>query len=503
MSKQIIIYHMNDIHARVSTEDENNLAIGWDQISKVINLSLLKNKNVLFFNAGDIIHGQPYINFSNGEYMIQLLNSTHLNALCPGNHEFNYGLDQLLNITKQLKSNILCANIIYKKTKQYAFLPYMIYEMDVNQDDYISENSNTSKKDNLKIGVFGLATPETAYKANPNNVKDLDFINPYEAAQNMINLLSTTCDIIIALTHLGLDKSSEFTDDKLAEHVSGIDLIISGHSHTILEHGLKVNNTLIVQAGSHSQYLGKVIININNKKINNIQASLLNEEQVNQIINTPDTFVSNELNIIHEETNKTLDKVIAYSNWDLSGDRLIVRQKECQLGNLIADSIQYISKADFAVINGGNIRTGLKKGPVTYRDILAVLPFNSVMILIKIPGKIVKQMLEHSVEYVPASFGGFLHCSSNLKFSYNPAAEKYNKISEIYIKNELIDMDKIYTIAITDFMYIAGDAYDMIKGLEKVGECDFSNEIFIKYLNEVKINEESFKLGRINIIKKD
>ena len=289
MSKQIIIYHMNDIHARVSTEDENNLAIGWDQISKVINLSLLKNKNTLFFNAGDIIHGQPYINFSNGEYMIQLLNSTHLNALCPGNHEFNYGLDQLLNITKQLKSNMLCANIIYKKTKQYVFLPYMIYEIDINQDDYISENSNTSEKDNLKIGVFGLATPETAYKANPNNVKDLEFINPYTTAQNMVNLLSTTCDIIIALTHLGLDKSSEFTDNKLAEYVSGIDLIISGHSHTILEHGLKVNNTVIVQAGSHSQYLGKVIINIDNKKINNIQASLLNEEQVNQIINTPDT----------------------------------------------------------------------------------------------------------------------------------------------------------------------------------------------------------------------
>lgn len=488
---------MNDIHARVSTEDENNSAIGWDQISKVINLSLLRNKNVLFFCAGDICHGTPYINFSNGEYMIQLLNSTHLNALCPGNHEFNYGLDQLLNIVKQLKSNILCANIIYKKTKQYAFLPYMIYEIDINQDDYISENSNTSTKDNLKIGIFGLTTPETAYKANPDNVRDLEFINPYIAAQNMVNLLSTTCDIIIALTHLGLDKSSEFTDDKLAEHVSGIDLIIGGHSHTILEHGLKINNTLIVQAGSHSQYLGKVIININNKKINNMQAELLNEEQVNNIINTPDTFMSNELNNIHEETNKILDKVIAYNNWNLSGERTLVRQQECQLGNLIADSIQYISKADFAVINGGNIRTSLKKGPVTYRDILAILPFNSIMNIIKIPGKIIKQMLEHSIEYVPASFGGFLHCSSNLKFKYNPTAGKYNKINEIYIKNKLIDMNKIYTVTITDFMYIAGDGYNMVQGLEKIGECGLSNEIFIKYLNEVPIKEESFKLGRI------
>lgn len=123
------------------------------------------------------------------------------------------------------------------------------------------------------------------------------------------------------------------------------------------------------------------------------------------------------------------------------------------------------------------------------------------MNMIKIPGRIIKKMLEHSVEYAPASFGGFLHCSSNLKFSYNPSVGKYNKISEIYIKNELINMDKIYTVTITDFMYIAGDAYDMIKGLEKIGECGFSNEIFIKYLNEVKIDEESFKLGRINVIK--
>ena len=257
MSKQIIIYHLNDTHARISTHDDNELSIGFEQISKVINKSLLINKNTFFFHGGDILHGTPYVNLSYGENMIQLLNPIHLNALVPGNHEFNYGLDQLLKITKQLKPYVLCSNIIYKNTNQYVFLPYIIYDVDINNNDYISENSNDSNKDNLRIGIFGLSTPETAYKTNPENVKNVEFINPYKAAQNIVNLLSTTCDIIIALTHLGLDKSSEFTDDKLAEQISGIDLIIGGHSHTVLEQELKINNTYIVQAGSHNHYLGK------------------------------------------------------------------------------------------------------------------------------------------------------------------------------------------------------------------------------------------------------
>ena len=123
------------------------------------------------------------------------------------------------------------------------------------------------------------------------------------------------------------------------------------------------------------------------------------------------------------------------------------------------------------------------------------------MNIIKIPGKVIKEMLEHSIEYVPASFGGFLHISSNLKFIYDPSMNKNNRIKEIYINNQLIDMNKIYTITITDFMYIGGDAYYMLIDLEKIGECGFSNEIFIKYLNDIDVKEQSFKLGRI--IKKD
>ena len=502
MNKQIIIYHLNDTHARISTHDENEKSIGLDQISKVINLSRLKNKNTFLFHAGDLLHGTPRINISQGNNMIPLLNSIHLNALCPGNHEFNFSLEQLLTIAKHLHAYVLCSNIIYKDTKQYTFLPYIIYEVDINQNDYISENSNNSYKDNLKIGIFGLATPETAYKANPQYVANLEFLNPISTAQNMVNLLKNNCDIIIALTHLGIDASSEFTSKKIAEQVNGIDVIIDGHSHHTLEQGLKINNTLIVQAGSHNQYLGKIIINIKDKKINNISAELLNENQVNKIINNKvDNYIERELNKIENETDKQLNKIITYSNWNLSGNRLIVRQQECELGNLIADSIQWISNTDFAVINGGNIRTDLKKGPITYKDILAILPFNSIMNIIKIPGKVIKEMLEHSIEYVPASFGGFLHISSNLKFIYDPSMNKNNRIKEIYINNQLIDMNKIYTITITDFMYIGGDAYYMLIDLEKIGECGFSNEIFIKYLNDIDVKEQSFKLGRI--IKKD
>ena len=194
-NKKIIIYHFNDTHARVSTHDDDEKAIGLDQISKVVNLSLLKNKNTFLFCAGDLIHGTPRIDISNGLNIIDLLNPLHINAITLGNHEFNADFNQLLTITKQLNTYVLCANVRYKNTKENAFLPYMIYEIDLNQDDYISENSNDSNKDNLKIGVFGLATPETAYKTNPINVQDLEFTNPISTAKQMVKLLKNNCDI--------------------------------------------------------------------------------------------------------------------------------------------------------------------------------------------------------------------------------------------------------------------------------------------------------------------
>lgn len=494
---KITIYHMNDMHARISTNDDNGLAIGLDQIAKVINKSLLNEKNCLFFNAGDIIHGNPYININDGMGMIPLLNPIHLSALCPGNHEFNFGIEQLLKITKLLNTHILCANVVYKNNQSFAFLPYMIYEIDLNKDDYISENSNTSRNENIKIGVFGLTTPETMYKTHPDNVKNVEILDPIKTGKNIIRLLKNNCDIIIALTHLGLDKSSEFTSERLASEVDNIDLCIDGHSHTVLPHGLRVNNTLIVQAGSHSQYLGKVVLNIENKKIQHISAELLNEDTINSLIsNESDSFISNRLNKIMNEADKILSEELAYSNKTLSGDRLLVRRQESELGNFAANACKFITGADISIVNAGDIRTSLQSGTITYKDILAVFPFQNNVQIYEITAQQIKEMLEHSVEFVPASFGGFLSVSSNLKFYFDSKRPPGNRIINIYINDKLIE-NKTYTISMTSFLAAGGDDYQIFKSLKKVTNCDTVENIIIKYINLQGINEKDYMLGRI------
>ena len=501
LNKQIIIYHLNDDHARVSTNDDDKKAIGLDKISKLVNLTLLNNKNTFLFHAGDCLHGLPRANISQGENIVKLLNPTHLNALCPGNHEWNMGYEQLCKLSKKLKAYILCANIVDKVTKSFIFPPYIIYDVDLNQDDYISENSNTSTKDNIKIGVFGLATPETAYKTHPDNVKNVEFLNPIIAAKNIINTLSNTCDIIIALTHLGLDNSSEFTSKILAEQVNNIDIIIDGHSHTKLEHGLKINNTLIVQAECHQHFLGKIILDIENKKIKNINAELLNEDQIDNLIKQPDTYISNKLNQIDNEINQLLNKPLFVNTKELSGDRLLVRRQESELGNLVANACRYYTNADISITNGGDIRASLLAKTITYKDILSIFPFQNTINTYEILGSIIKEMFEHSIEFTPASFGGFLSVSSNVKIICNLNNPPKQRVQQIYINNQLLDNNNIYIISMTNFIAAGGDDYSMLKDLKLVNTYDTLEKILINYFTQKGINEEDYKLG--NLIIKD
>jgi len=494
--KQIIIYHTNDLHGRFATYDEDDRTIGIEKISKVVNLSLLNNKNTFWFDAGDFIHGTPRMTNSPTDKLIDMINSLPLNAICTGNHDYNLSIDYLHKLSKSLDTYILSANTINKETNTPILLPYIIYNVDINNDDYISEDSNDHYKDNIKIGVFGLSTPETAYKTNPNNVKDIIFDDPYKVANNIVSILKDNCDFIIALTHLGLDVSSEYTSEKLAKNVDGIDLIIDGHSHSILENGLKVNNTTIVQAGSHGYYLGKVTLLLNKDKIY-IRPELLNEDDVNSIIKNPDNFIQDKLRNIDELTNQALNHIITYNPRELSGNRELVRCTECELGNLIADAIKWKTKTDIAIVNGGTLRTGLPQGNITFKNLISIFPFENVVQSANIKGKIIKELLEHAISSAPNSFGGFMDISG-MVFSFNRNNEVGKKIINININGIELDDEKEYTISTLDFIFAGGDGYSMLTSL-KVDHI-FGNIEYIvaEYLNIVK--DINIKVGRIRMI---
>ena len=501
--REIVIFYTNDLHGRISTHDDAEKSIGIDKISKLVNLSLLRNKNTFWLDAGDFTHGTPRMTSIEDDIMANMLNASPLNAICTGNHDYNLSMSHLYDLSKYLNAYILSANTLDKETGKPVLLPYIIYSIDLNNDDYhsIDGNSNDSKSDNIKLGVFGLSTPETAYKTNPNNVKDIIFGNPIEVGREVTGLLRKTCHIVIALTHLGLDDSSEYTSDKLANNVPEIDLIIDGHSHTILPAGMEVNNVLITQAGSHGEYVGKTVIyvDVNKKEIVDIETELLNEEVVDEIINSADAYVENKLNEMDLKTDEEMNRIVAFSKHALPGDREIVRREESELGNLVADALKWKTGSEIGIINGGTLRTGLSEGNITKKDLISIFPFNNFVQTAIIKGNTIREMLEHSVFSMPVSFGGFMNVSG-IEFTVDIHKPVGNKVSDIKINGESLDEDKTYSVAAVDFIFSGGDDYSMLKNLYITGDYDSIENIVAEYINTIGIHEDMIKAGRINLV---
>lgn len=474
----VTIYHTNDMHSRISSDDENGETIGLSEISAVVRAAKQADSNTLWLDAGDTLHGMPSINISLGKNMVTLLNQSPLDAISPGNHDYNYGAKRLQYLARHLRADVLSANTVYTDTNDYVFKPYKIYKMD-----------------GVKVGVFGLTTPETAYKSHPKNTEGVEFLNPIGQAKLMVDFLQGKCDVIIALMHMGVDESSEFTSELIAQAVPGIDVIIDGHSHTYLPDGIIVNGTLIAQTGCHGKALGKVNLTFEDGVVTSKTAELLSKDQLIQLVPTPDAKIQKTLDKLNQRNEKLFNTVVAHSDRELTGDRLIVRRHESELGNLAADAFRWRTGADIAVCNGGDLRTSLPAGDITRRDIMSVMPFGNTIQVAEVSGKAIREMLEHSVFGYPASFGGFLNVSG-MTFSFDPALPIGQRVSDIYVKDEPLDDNKTYTLAATDFILAGGDDYDMLKNPKIVGEFETGESMVIDYLNQVGMN--GIGVGRIH-----
>lgn len=483
---KINIIHSNDTHGRVE-ENSSNTNIGFAKIASIIKQTKKENPNTLVVDAGDTIHGMPIINISKGDNSIALLEAAGYDFMVPGNHDFNYGQERLLELSSKAKFKILNANIVNQK------------------GDNILPTYDIVEFEGVKIAIFGLTTPETAYKTSPDNVTGLTFNDPIEVSKKMVEELKNKADIIIALSHIGLDKSSVITTDKIAESVEGIDIIIDGHSHTTLENGMVVKNTLIAQTGEHDKNIGLVTIEVKDKKIVNKSAKLISYDDTADIV--PDEIVSKAIEDIKVKNEPILAKVVAKTDIDLDGARENVRVKETNLGNLSADAVKAASGADIGFVNGGNIRISLPIGDITFGQVSELFPFGNTIQVKKITASDLIKVLEHSVSGYPAAQGGFLHVSG-LTFEFDPSKEAGSRVSNIVVNNSPIDMKKEYTIAINDFLGIGGDGYDMLIDYPIVGEVGTYEEAFAEYLNSngtkgcevtgrIKVKETSSELNKI------
>jgi 2',3'-cyclic-nucleotide 2'-phosphodiesterase (5'-nucleotidase family) len=469
---EITILHTNDVHSRVSFSANDGM--GYEKLSTIVKEMRAKNPNTLVMDAGDAFHGQTISTLNKGESIVQIMNTVGYDLMTVGNHDFNYGQDRLLELAKMADFDIISSNIF--KANYSTFLPsYVIKEFD-----------------GVKVGIFGLATPDTTFTTHPNNVIGLNFFDPVIVARLMVATLKDKTDIIVCLAHLGLDSSGDYSSEKVAMYVNGIDVIVDGHSHTSLPEGRLVNNTLIVQAGDYIKNVGVVELKLTNgvltktaKHITKAEAEAMESDQV--IVDLVAKVKADNMVITSE--------VIGTTTVRLDGDRGLVRTGETNLGNLITDAMLYETGAQIAFTNGGGIRASIEVGEITVGDVITVLPFGNYVVTKELTGAQIWAALELGMDTYPAEKGSFPHIAG-MKVVFDPAKAAGERVVSVTVGGESIVLDKLYTVATNDFIAAGGDGYTMFKAATLIGEYLGLDEVLIDYIH-VFGAEDSVVEGRI------
>jgi 5'-nucleotidase len=457
----ISIVHTNDTHARVEAGSYDGM--GLDKVATIVNNVKAANPNTLVLDAGDALHGQTIATLVEGESIIKIFNEIGYDAMTAGNHDFNYGKERLLELADMANFPILGANVY--KANYENFLPeYVIKEVG-----------------GVKVGIFGLATPETKFKSHPKNTEGLEFFDSVIIGKLMVAKLQDKADVIVALSHLGLDQSSTERSDLIAEYVDGIDLIVDGHSHTVLEEGMMVGDTMIVQAGEYDKNVGRVDILVKNGKVSSMTAKLITKEEGEALEADPGVVAIVEE--IKEANDLITEEIIGSTEIKLEGAREFVRTGETNLGNLITDSMVEFTGADVALTNGGGIRDSIQIGDITVGDVITVLPFGNYVVTIDVTGAELVEALEHGLQAYPETLGAFPHIAG-MNVVFDPSQEVGSRVVEVTVGGEELDMEATYSLATNDFLAAGGDDYTMFGGKELTALYPGLDEILIEYIKE-------------------
>ncbi len=457
---KVTIIHVNDQHGRMGAEPF------------ISQLAKDTEGNVLILDAGDVVHGQTVANLSQGEAMVTLMNTVGYDAMTVGNHEFNYGADRLKELSEMMDFPLLAANI-KKEDGECLFQAYQVFPMD-----------------GVTVGVFGLATPKSVTVSDPRFIKGLTFEDPAQTAEAMVKKLQDEkCDVIIALVHMGVDEM-----DPLAA-VAGIDVIISGHSHTLLENGMTIGDTLIAQTGSFGENIGIVEITLKNDKVEKVAKTIPITEETELI---KDQVILDKIAEEEAAIEPITSAIVGHTPVLLQGEREIVRTQETNLADLITDGMKYATGADIALLGGGNIRTSIEAGDITMGQILTVLPFSNLLVTVELSGADILEALEHGVSSYPEPVGHYIQISG-VKFVFDPEAEPMHRVTGVTMADgSKFDINKTYTVATSEFIAAGGDGYEMVANGQNLIYYGGDIETFLEYLKtDPKLSAEPD--GRVKI----
>ena len=507
LSGQLVILHTNDSHGRIK---EDGTSMGMSAVKYLANRYENAGASVLILDAGDTLHGLPIVTASRGESAVNVMNAVGYSAMAPGNHDFNYGYEHILELEEEMNFPVLAANVTYEADGSLVFGDHIV----ITCGEYT-------------IGVFGMATPETVTKTNPNNVVGLDFNEDNLAgiAQAQCDELKELgCDIIICLAHLGDDVSSTpYRSTDVLEQVTDIDLWIDGHSHSVLNDDGEahlVNGTLVASTGEYTKNIGVVTYDGAEFDAGLVHyADLCNTyEQDGEIITEfygYDPEITALVQNYYDEMMEFYSEVVGHTDVLLNGTREFVRTQETNLGDLAADAILAAApNADFALTNGGGIRANIEIGDITRYDLFTVFPFGNMVATVELTGAQIVYILEAATHACPGIDGAFpqvsgitfeIHTYIEYEGEYANPTNPGSRIQNVCINGEPIDLDATYVMATNDFLAAGGDTYAILaENFENSGILIGINleDALINYIQNIDDNCAGYAepAGRIVIV---
>lgn len=529
-SGKIVVLYTGDMHCSVESGanklDFAQLALYKQAVSNSADY-------VTLVDCGDAVQGSNIGTLTKGESIVELMNEVGYDVCTFGNHEFDYGIDQLEKLMGMSDAEYICCN--FMDSDGCFVSPYTIRSYG-----------------ELKIAYIGITTPYTLTSSNPEVFKDengelkYSFCQDtsgeklYNAVQNAVDTaIGMDADYVIALAHLGNGEGYlPYGSEDVIAATSGIDIVLDGHSHTVVESREVYNKegepVMLTSSGSHMQYIGQVTIDTRRTTGKNddvITIRLIDSSDYDRVAGKT------------EETEKEFEEIlgteIGYTAKTLSvnsenGNRL-VRNRETGIGNFVADAYRSLTNADIAFVNGGGIRADISEGKITYGDLLNVQPYGNMICVVEATGLEIRDALEMSYRMVEGKYedengsvgesGGFFHLSgmkvvidtsipSGVKLDENgmfSGVEGERRVKEVYVLNgetgeyEPLSDSKTYTVASINYILLqGGDGFNMFMNNEVItSEAASDLQAVIEYLelSGGNIDERYFATeGRITVL---
>lgn len=495
--KDIVVLFTSDVHCGIDQ------GFGYVGLDAVRNHLAAGNRYVSLVDDGDAIQGEPIGTLTKGAAIVELMNTMKYDVAIPGNHEFDYGMENFLELAKKANYPYVCANFTHEGKLVFPAYHIMTYG-------------------DVKVAFVGVCTPTTITTSTPKYFQNDqgEFVYGFEEGENGQKLYAAVqkavddaraegANYVVVIAHLGIEaETSPYMSTEVIANTTGIDAVLDGHSHSVIPQEKVLNKdgkeVLLSAVGTKLEHFGMLTINTKGE----LSTSLMSWSNK---MSAPEAFslttgevaeaVGKELSALDE----TLNQVVATTAVDLiiadpATDVRVIRTAETNLGDLCADAYRLVSGADIAFVNGGGIRVKIDKGEITNGEILKVHPFGNELCVVEATGQEILDALEWGARVVPDESGGFLQVSGltyeihtylpstttkDERGMFTGVAGEY-RVKNVKVAGEDLDLTKTYTLASHNYMLQdAGDGFTMFqdnKYLQQGSMLD--NQVLITYITQ-------------------